>query len=182
MGYYVTLLDADFIIPETEEVLNVLKELNNGNEDIKRGGSYGGSGKREFWFSWMPADFSVFTTVASVFEALGFETKKIEEISVEHPYERVALVGYDSKTGQEDIFIEAVAPFVEHGNHLEWRGEQGEVWRDLVLNGTYHRQDANLVFGDPYRAFAMEEYKRVMESINKMRGVTDEKASVSEVS
>jgi len=63
MGYYVTLTNSSFSVPETDEVLQVLKDLN------------------------------------------------------------------------EDVFTAAVAQFVEDGSFLDWRGEDGQLWREVVTAG-----------------------------------------------
>lgn len=60
-----------------------------------------------------------------VFERLGFEW---EITAPEGEDEELRLVNYDSKTGGEDHFLEAVAHFVTPGSFLEWRGEEGELW------------------------------------------------------
>ena len=126
MGYYVSLRSAHFEVPETESVLQVLKDLNK-QDHLKQGGSYGPNGKTESWFSWMPTDWdTTCTTVQEVFELLGFETTLVEK-----PYGvAVSLDVYESKTGQEDLFCATVAPFMEKDSFLEWIGEDNaqEAW------------------------------------------------------
>jgi hypothetical protein len=48
----------------------------------------------------------------------------------------LSLVHYDSKVGQEDLFLEAIAPFATPGSYIEWKGEDGFRWRDEVDGGT----------------------------------------------
>jgi len=126
MGYNVSLRSAHFHVPETEAVLQVLKDLNK-QDHLKRGGSFGPEGKTESWFSWMPTDWdTTCTTVQEVFELLGFETNIVDE-----PWGKaVSLEVYESKAGQEDLFCRAVAPFMEKGSYIEWIGEDfaEEVW------------------------------------------------------
>jgi len=182
MGYYINLVSSNFEIPETQAVLEALKSINS-QDDIKRGGSFGE--KRQFWFSWMPENYDVtVTSVKEVFELLGFEVETNEIISTDKPWGTVKLIGYDNKTGQEDIFLQAVAPYVETYNHLEWRGESGEVWRDVVINGVMHRQQAKLVFDTPAPYDAILTYKKMQESIKKITigEQPSEEANMSEVS
>ena len=126
MGYNVNLRSAHFHVPETESVLQVLKDLNK-NDHLKQGGSYGGGRKTESWFSWMPADYDkTVTSVKDVFELLGFDCSYVEE-----PWGvSVSLNAYDAKTGQEDLFCAAVAPFMDKGSYIEWIGEDyaEEAW------------------------------------------------------
>jgi hypothetical protein len=143
MGYYITLEEANFRIPETEQVLNVLKDLNK-RDDLKTGGSWENGKQTRVWFAWMPEDYDkTVKSVAQVFDLLGFETN-----TEDYDGEYVGLTYYNSKAGSEDIFIEAVAPFVEDGCYLEWRGEEGERWRQVVRQGKIHTQSATTVWSD----------------------------------
>jgi len=141
MGYYVTLTDSNFVIPETPEVLAAIHDMDTRFDAIKRGGSFGPEGKTEKWFSWMP-QLSTFTTVREVFEALGFDCA--EDVGGS-----VSLVAYDSKTGQEDLFLAVVAPFVEDGSYTEWRGEDGALYRFVVKDGRLHSQSAVVRWTEP---------------------------------
>ncbi len=134
MGYYVTLTDSNFVIPETPEVLAAIHDMDTRFDAIKRGGSFGPEGKTEKWFSWMP-QLTSFETVREVFEALGFDCA--EDVGGS-----VSLVAYDSKTGQEDLFLAVVAPFVEDGSYTEWRGEDGALYRFVVKDGRLRSQSA----------------------------------------
>jgi hypothetical protein len=143
MGYYVTLEDADFRIPENDNVLNVLKAL-NGRNDLKTGGSWAGGKRTRVWFAWMPEDYDkTVRSVSEVFNLLGFHT---DTESSDGEY--VSLVGYDSKSGSEDYFIAAVAPFVANGSYLSWRGEEGERWRQTVKDGKINAQYATTVWSE----------------------------------
>lgn len=144
MGYFVTLINADFLIPDTPEVLSAIHEMDTKFDAIKRGGSYGPEGKTEKWFSWMPKNLSDFTTVRDVFRALGFDVSDADEGGF-------YLQGYDNKTGQEDLFLAVVAPFVGDGSYTDWRGEDGEMYRFVVVNGRLHTQSAIVTWSTPER-------------------------------
>ena len=139
MGYYVTLTDSTFVIPETPEVLAAIHEMDTQFDAIKRGGSFGPDGMTEKWFSWMPKDLTKFETVREVFEALGFEC-----YDSMNGTDGIYLQSYDSKTGQEDLFLAVVAPFVEDGSYTEWRGEDGAMYRFTVVNGKLRSQSARI--------------------------------------
>lgn len=130
MGYYVHLRSAEFVIPRTDEVFQVLKDLNK-RDDLKSGGAYGPGGKTESWFSWMPTDWDkTCTNAQEVFELLGF--------TVDPEADYFSLEFYDSKTGDEFEFVKAVAPYVRDGSYMEWIGEDynEEVW--VVRKGELH--------------------------------------------
>lgn len=128
MGYYVTLENSTFNIPadKLDEALARLKALNHKPGVEKRGGSWGPGGQTAKWFSWMSEKYDEEVNSAEeVFEALGFEVEC-------NPDDGLTLVGYDSKTGQEDLFIDEVADLAAPGWFMEWRGEDGEKWRQTA--------------------------------------------------
>lgn len=125
MGYYVELVESTFEIPadKLDEALNRLKALNHDPNVEKRGGSWGPGGKTESWFSWMDSDYDQkVTSAAEVFTMLGFEVDQGEDGSI-------ILAGYDNKSGQEDLFIDAVKDLAVTGWFMVWRGEDGYTWR-----------------------------------------------------
>jgi hypothetical protein len=62
-----------------------------------------------------------------IFKMLGFETEC-------NPDDGLTLLGYDSKTGQEDLFLKAIE-FDAEGT-ITWRGEEGESWTTTFLGDT----------------------------------------------
>jgi hypothetical protein len=131
MGYYTTITDADFLIPAANEAaaLAALKALNDPKyNEQKQGGSWDNTGKSAAWYSWMDADYDQkVKNCGDVFGMLGFE--------FEETADGLRLTGYDSKTGQEDLFLAAVAPYVKAGSYLAWRGEDGTLYR-FEFDGT----------------------------------------------
>jgi hypothetical protein len=133
MGYNVSITGADFTITEDKlpAAFEAMKALNKRDE-LKTGGAWGqlpdGSyGQTEVWFAWMPANYDeTCKDAAAIFEELGFD---VEDDSVDG-VQVLRLTGYDSKTGAENVFLEAVAPFVTPGSYLEWEGEDGDRWRN----------------------------------------------------
>jgi hypothetical protein len=124
VGYYVDLVDADFTIPEREDVLEALREMPIKYRSLMRGGS-----STEKWFSWMNnEDIEKAESARSIFDALGFDC-------VDYGNGTFGLTGYNNKTGQEDLFMAVVAPFLEDGSFTQWRGEDGELWRYTVSGG-----------------------------------------------
>ena len=153
MGYYVTLMAADFTIPETPEVLAAIHGMDTRFHALKRGGVVGGDKPEEKWFSWMP-QLDTLTSVQQVFEALGFDTE------IDNETGNVGLIGYDSKTGQEDLFLSVVAPFVTDGSYTEWRGEDDLRYRFTVRDGRLTTQSAVVQWTAP-ESLAISHYGSV---------------------
>ena len=101
----------------------------NKNDDLKRGGSSTG----EKWFSWMDANYpETCKTALDVLVELGFD--------VEEGDEGLVIYAYDNKSGQEELFLEAISDLlrtVDNKNSslnkpfIVWRGEDDMVWKDL---------------------------------------------------
>lgn len=122
MGYFVSGNSNNFRLKagQDQAIMDGMRELNK-RDDLKQGGSYGPNGAREYWFSWMnDVDFQN-NDVGVFLEAVGFEVDKDENGDIVH-------LSYDNKTGQEDLFFAVLAPFIEDGSIIEWRGEDDERW------------------------------------------------------
>lgn len=152
MGYYVTITDVDFVIPDTEEVLAALRDLNK-RDDLKHGGVYTGGEMKERWFSWMPPKWEEFENVADIFgeKGLGFTVDYYKNEEEDGSITKEVIVTYyDNKIGQEELFLSVVAPFMRPGSFIAWRGEDGAMWRDYVgIDGKLYRQDAEIKWVNP---------------------------------
>lgn len=122
MGYCITLANSKFSIKKEnfENVLKALKALGNGsNRSDARGGS-----NTERWFSWMNgANPEKWKTVFHAMKAWRFPCAVNEEGNIS----QIAFIG--EKYGQEKLMFEAIAPFVEAGSYLHFRGEDGAQWK-----------------------------------------------------
>lgn len=128
MGYYVTLESSNFTIPAENlaEAFERLKALNHKPGVEKRGGSFSGGKYTAKWFSWMSEKYDEEARdAAHIFEMLGFEVDTAEDGAI-------TLTYYDNKTGQEDLFIDEVADLAVPGWVMEWRGEDGDKWRQTA--------------------------------------------------
>ena len=173
MGYYVRLLEADWVVPENQAVFDALASLNKLDGDLKRGGSWGPGDARTYWFSWMPEDYDTkFTTVAEILDALGFEYQVNEEISIETPYPTISITGYDIKTSQVNLLSEARAPFVKNMSYMNWEGEEGERWIYTVINGHLHMSEGKIVYTDPKPYSPLEAAKHLGKALNVIRNAT----------
>lgn len=128
MGYYISIIDSENFKVRKEHFEAIHKafvELNN-HDELKSGGSYGA--EREYWFSWMPKDYSDLTT-PQILAELGFEFS-------EAPNGDLVGFFYDNKCGDEDVFLAALAPFMADGEYLTWKGEDdGDYYRISYYGG-----------------------------------------------
>ena len=70
-----------------------------------------------------------------IFSALGFYTEITDEGDL--------FIGmFSNKCGDENVFLQAVAPFVEDGSYIEWQGEDGNMWKNTFNNGKMKTQHA----------------------------------------
>lgn len=150
MGYYVNGGGHLKIKKENlDAAYEALMALQDAPAEAKRGGSYSGGKQTASWFSWMPQDLREIPDTASVFERLGFE------VEVDKDSGDIVIGYYDNKTGQEDVFFAAAAPFIEDGEY-EWTGEDDAFWlwkfeggRMFVQNGIRQYGEAEeLTVGD----------------------------------
>lgn len=144
MGYYVRTDESQLRIRAEDKPLayQAVCAINAPEYNhLKRGGCSAGGEVREVWYSWMPADYPSETkTLEDVFELLGFQ--------VDHDLDGsgdIVGLGYDNKRGAEDIFMLALAPYVEDGSRIVWVGEDGERWVWRFQNGTMRRHGVRWV-------------------------------------
>ena len=135
MGYWVNIIEGAVTIPKAnlEEAYKRMCALND-NDAIKRGGQWGGEVSSESprpegmnyhparWFSWMDADYpSTCADAKAILRELGFELEDRDG--------DLFIFGYDSKIGQEELFLDAISDLCTKDSFLVWRGEDGEMWR-----------------------------------------------------
>lgn len=134
MGYYISITGGTVTIPK-ENVAKAYERMCalNDNDSIKRGGQWGGDFDKNSarpeglnyhparWFSWMDANYpETCADAKAILDMLGFESLYNEDL---------VIFGYDSKAGQEDLFLEAISDLCTPDSHLIWRGEDGEMWK-----------------------------------------------------
>jgi hypothetical protein len=128
MGYNVEIIRSTAKIPAAnlKRAYDKMCALNTTHHGQKRGGSYSGGGKTESWFSWMDANYpETCADAQAVLEQLGFYTEFDQQGDL-------LITGYDSKMGQEDLFLKAIEN--EASGEIEWVGEDHERWT-TVLRG-----------------------------------------------
>lgn len=137
MGYYVSITEGTVTIPK-ENLAKAYERMCalNDNDSIKRGGQWGGDIDSKSprptglnyhpakWFSWMDANYpETCKDAKAILDSLGFESHLNDE--------GITIFGYDSKMGQEDLFLEAISDLCTKDSFLVWRGEDGEMWKNI---------------------------------------------------
>lgn len=133
MGYYVKLEKSTMFLPEKfyADALKIWNDLNlPENDHLKRGGGrhaavYTAEGRDTStyryakWYSWMPHDYHLHPyTAREILELLGFTVRPVPG--------GLLITDYDSKTGQEELFISRAAHLMT--GSMYWRGEDGLRW------------------------------------------------------
>lgn len=143
MGFYITIENSTARIraQNLDEAYRLMCALNDPkNNHLKGGGSYSAGKQREYWYSWMPADYDKTCVDArSILEELGFDCYIGESGDL-------YIESYDSKCGDEEIFFETIAHLVE--GDIDWRGEDGSHWRWNFSSGKLKHQTAKIIYED----------------------------------
>lgn len=142
MGYYCRTIKQDFFLPKEnyDDAYKALCELNNHNE-LKSGGRYPSEkkeGKHDgIWFSWM--DWNYDETCSNLLEVL-------EQVGFEVDEDETGIVGlyYDQKTGNEEEFLNALAPFVKDNSKIIFLGEDDSMWGYYYKNKTMETKEIDI--------------------------------------
>ena len=123
MGYEVQIRHSTLTIPAVNKpaVFQIWKDLNKPeNNHLKNGGSYSNGKKNEHWYSWMDTDYDeTCKNCEDILEMLGFDLDVTEDGGI-------AISGYNSQMGQEDLFIAKAAHLMS--GTIDWVGEDGETF------------------------------------------------------
>jgi hypothetical protein len=165
MGYYVNGNGALRIKSENlGKAYEALMALQDAPDKAKRGGSSGGSEAPRFWYSWMPEDLRTLPDTKSVFAELGFETR------IEEPTGDLIINCYDSKTGQEEVFFAAAAPFIESGDY-EWTGEDGDFWAWEFEGGKMFVRYGKRTYGDAEEITLADLHRQQIQMVERIEAV-----------
>ena len=149
MGYYVTLDKCDIHIDAEnhEAAYRALCKLNWQN-NLKGGGRSPRpdplpEGPNEYqWFSWMAWDYhEQCKDLEAILAELGFE-------AITDSDGNITYLTYDSKTGDEEYFFDALAPYIRAESTMDWSGEDGVHWRWYFDGRTMHTLEGRIVYGD----------------------------------
>lgn len=143
MGYYVETMgtNAKISAGNLQAAYEAMCAINETQHDKKHGGGFVGhgvsNGKPQYsqsvspdntkWFSWMEWNYDeTCDSAQEILDMLGFDTYMMGGDLI--------ISGYSNKMGQEELFFQAAAPFIEpvagdEPSYIEWRGDEGEMWR-----------------------------------------------------
>ena len=140
MGYYVRSIHSNFFMDKVhfDAAYKKLCELNDYDE-LKRGGQFGSGIKEENdkynknkWFSWMDYNYpETCPDMFSVLSQVGFGFDHDDEGNL------VSLYYDDNKTGNEDYFLCALAPFVKDGSFIVFKGEEDDDYFRYIFKDGY---------------------------------------------
>ena len=123
MGYNVRIVNSTLSIPDEvkAQVYAIWCALNKPhNNHLKNGGGYSGGRQTQHWYSWMDEHYDqTCKSVEDILDQLGFEHVPNANCGID-------IIGYDSKTGQEDLFFQRVAHLLN--GKIQWLGEDGGRW------------------------------------------------------
>jgi len=131
-GYFV--IEADQIEPAYQTLCAL-----NERDDWKNGGTWKGGERIVSNFSWMDSNYpETCRDLWQILEELGFSMTG-QQGCTERPPQLEAksfevVVKYSNKTGQEQLFLAALAPHIRIGV-IEWTGEDGFRYKNVFKRG-----------------------------------------------
>jgi hypothetical protein len=137
MGYNVQIKNsnAKIFASNLARAYEKMCALNVTHHSAKRGGSWSGGKQTEKWFSWMDANYpETCSDAQAILEQMGFETSYDTNGDL-------LIDGYDNKSGQEDLFLEAIK--YDATGKIEWFGEDGSTWTTEFCGDTVLEQSAS---------------------------------------
>lgn len=147
MGYYVEVIESCAYVPadKVEAACRGMEPMMSPEQIVQdgQGGSWSGGKQEKYCYSWVDDDkcrkLLAENDLAGFIEAWGFTPWTDEQGNI-------YLGGYDSKTGQEELMLQNLAPFMEPGTHMVWRGEEGELWASVFTDGKMHEKQVKIVW------------------------------------
>lgn len=127
MGYNVSTMDVCFTIP-AENVDQAYAEMCRANDHFT-----------ERFPSFNIFDQEQCSNAIEAFRNIGFDADT--DITGD-----IIVYGFDGKSKNEEKIFEAIAPYVEPNSYIEWRGENGEMWRNVFENGRMITQNGEIVW------------------------------------
>ena len=124
MGYKIHLIDSDFRIDSEHErdALEDVRKLTTWND-----------------WAWMNrANPASWDYLKEAMEAWNFPIELDDDRNV------VGIRFDGEKEGDEEELFRTLAPYVDDGSYLQFRGEDAEIWRYVFEGDSVERQDATM--------------------------------------
>ena len=151
MGYYAETIGGKFLIKAKnfDKAYDAICKL-NAKDDLKEGfscsyrkrpaNSKSVSSNPRKHFSFMSWHYDeIFNDLFEVLKALGFDVLTNSDGDIDYIF-------FFDKLGREDLFLEAIAPYVESGSYIIWRGEDGSMWVHNFIEGKMIENEACLTW------------------------------------
>jgi len=165
MGYYVSGNGSLRIKAENlGKAYEALMALQDAPPKAKRGGSSGGDQAPRFWYSWMPEDLRTLPDTKAVFAELGFET------IIDDRNGDLVITCYENKTGQEEVFFAAAAPFIEDDEY-EWTGEDNDFWMWKFEDGRMFVRYGKREYGEREEIVLADLHRQQIEMVERIEAV-----------
>lgn len=151
MGYCAEIIEENFLVKAKnfDKAYDAMCKL-NAEDDLKDGFSCS-CGKRPAnsksvsnnlrkHFSFMPWNYDeICRDLFEVLNALSFDVSTNSDGDIDSIF-------FFNKLGQESLFLEAIAPYVESGSYIVWKGEDGTMWVHEFLEGKMTEKEAYIVW------------------------------------
>lgn len=140
MGYFVNITDSCVSIPK-DRFSEACKHL--ADSGFLDGGRYHGVDGGNKWYAWvdMP-ELRVRVEqgdLPGVFDSFDFVCYYDEKGDI-------CELSYDQKCGDEVLLLDTLAPFFADGNFIDWKGEDGDIWRYEFRGGKMNQMVAEIVW------------------------------------
>jgi hypothetical protein len=111
----------------------------------------------------MPEDLRTLPDTKSVFAELGFEVNDDENGDL-------LISCYDNKTGQEEVFFAAAAPFIQDGDY-EWTGEDNDFWAWEFTSGKMYVRYGRRTYGDAEEITVADLHRQQVAMVERIEAV-----------
>ena len=152
MGYSAEIIEENFFIKveNFDKAYDAMCKL-NAKDGLKQDYSYLGYDERPTnsksvssdprkHFSFMPWNYDeLYKNLFEVLNALSFDVFTNDKGDINSIY-------FCNRLGQEDLFLEAIAPYVKPGSYIVWRGEDGAMWVFLFEDGEMTEKEVYLTW------------------------------------
>lgn len=136
MGYYIDQTDNSFEMDrkyEKEAIVAIKKLFTDRTPSIRDASGY--------HYGWVSTERALACeNFADLMNECRFDIGGNKE-----KYTWICFNG-EKYSGDEELFLDAISPYVKHGSYIEMRGEEGEIWRWVFLNGHVEEHYATISY------------------------------------
>ena len=133
MGYNAMITEANFTIPagNLDAACQALKNLNKSDDGKSGGYSWEKDAETVKSFRGMDSDYDQkLHSAEDILKELGFGLVTTGDGDL-------MVTDFDQNSGDEQLFLAALAPFVPAGSYINWEGDDGQRWQDYFDGATH---------------------------------------------